>query len=245
MSLPRQLILGIVLLAAVLALFEFTDIDLRVQDSLYLGHGNWRVEHQDDVLLNSIFYSGAKTVISVVGTLCGVACFISLVWRKRLAGWRRPLLMMSLSFVIVPSVLVGLREVTNVYGPYQLARYDKDQPYVKVFETYPKTFNGQPYRQHSRGKCFPAGHATGGFAMMMLFFVLRGPLLRWLGLAFALAAGWAMGLYQTCSGKHFLSHTVVTMIGAWILIVLIVMFVNRLLPATPMPQRPAADPSKP
>ena len=36
------------------------------------------------------------------------------------------------------------------------------------------------------------------------------------GLAFGLGVGWFMGIYQMLVGAHFLSHTVTTMILAWI-----------------------------
>lgn len=240
MPLRRQLILSVLLLAAVLGVFHVWDIDVWLQDRLYQGGDRWVLDHDKGVWMHAIFYSGLKTGAIVVGVTCGAALFAGLWWR-RLAPLRPPLLLMSLSFVLVPSVLVGLREVTNVYGPYQLARYGQEQPYVKVFGQYPRTFNGVPYRQHGCGRCFPAGHATGGFALMMLFFALRRPLLRWLGLAAGVAVGWAMGLYQMLAGKHFLSHTLTTMIAAWILILLSVMLVNRLLPARDAGIRGAAS----
>jgi membrane-associated PAP2 superfamily phosphatase len=52
---------------------------------------------------------------------------------------------------------------------------------------------------------------------MALYFVLTGGA-RWLGLACGLAAGWSVGIYQMLKGAHYLSHTVVTMIVAWLLI---------------------------
>ena len=36
-----------------------------------------------------------------------------------------------------------------------------------------------------------------------------------LGVALALAAGGAMGMYQMAKGAHYLSHTLVTMLVAW------------------------------
>ena len=37
-----------------------------------------------------------------------------------------------------------------------------------------------------------------------------------IGLALALSFGWSMGLYQMLKGSHYLSHTVITMLLAWI-----------------------------
>ena len=38
----------------------------------------------------------------------------------------------------------------------------------------------------------------------------------------ALAVGWSMGTYKMLLGDHFLSHTIITMIIAWFIILIIV-----------------------
>jgi membrane-associated PAP2 superfamily phosphatase len=66
-----------------------------------------------------------------------------------------------------------------------------------------------------RGGCFPAGHASAGFAFVAGFFAFRHTLprlaARWL-LGAALA-GLVLGLAQQVRGQHFMSHTLWT---AWI-----------------------------
>jgi membrane-associated PAP2 superfamily phosphatase len=65
------------------------------------------------------------------------------------------------------------------------------------------------------GGCFPAGHASAGFAFVAGFFVFRHTLprlaARWL--LGALIAGFLLGLAQQVRGAHFMSHTLWT---AWI-----------------------------
>lgn len=62
------------------------------------------------------------------------------------------------------------------------------------------------------GKCFPAGHASAGFAFVGGYFALRHRLPRAarLWLACALLAGLALGWAQQVRGAHFLSHTLWT-----------------------------------
>ncbi len=67
------------------------------------------------------------------------------------------------------------------------------------------------------GRCFPAGHASAGFAFLGGFFVLRpvSPGLARRCLALVLAAGFALGLAQQLRGAHFMSHTLWTAWFCW------------------------------
>lgn len=62
------------------------------------------------------------------------------------------------------------------------------------------------------GHCFPAGHASVGFAFCVGYFALRHHhprLARW-WLATAFATGLLLGVVQQLRGAHFLSHTLWT-----------------------------------
>lgn len=68
------------------------------------------------------------------------------------------------------------------------------------------------------GRCFPAGHASAGFAFVGGFFVFRHRAAsiarRWL--LGALAAGLVLGLAQQARGAHFMSHTLWTVFVCWV-----------------------------
>ncbi|MDB5845293.1 MAG: (acid phosphatase) superfamily protein-like protein [Polaromonas sp.] len=65
------------------------------------------------------------------------------------------------------------------------------------------------------GGCFPAGHASAGFAFFGGFFAFRQVLPRtaWRWLAGAMLAGCLLGLAQQVRGAHYMSHTLWT---AWL-----------------------------
>lgn len=65
------------------------------------------------------------------------------------------------------------------------------------------------------GHCFPAGHATTGFAFVGGYFALRRqmPRIAWAWLVVALITGFALGAGQQLRGAHFISHTLWT---AWV-----------------------------
>lgn len=68
-----------------------------------------------------------------------------------------------------------------------------------------------------RGGCFPAGHASTGFAFIGGFFAFRHtlPKTAWRWLAGALTAGLVLGLAQQVRGAHYMSHTLWTAWFCW------------------------------
>lgn len=211
----RHLVGTVLLLLGALALFEVTDLDLRLQDRLFLsGSNRWLIDAKEPIG-RLLFYSGIKVLLVVIGVGFALVYLMSFSIAA-LRNYRRQMLLMVAAMSVVPLVIAGLKNATNVYFPSQLERYGGDKPYVKVFARFPPG-----NEQARRGYGYPAGHASGGFSLMALYFVFstrRGSLL---GLGTGLAVGWAMGGYQMAKGAHFLSHTVVTMLAAWLIILVI------------------------
>lgn len=132
--------------------------------------------------------------------------------RARFARWiESPGLGSAVLTLMTVPVLAGLgKSTTNIFTPAQIRRYGGDMPYIKLFETYPA--NGRP---EERGRGFPAGHASGGSALLGLVALRRTRAWRWGAIALGLGAGWAMDGYQMLKGVRYLSHTVATMLLAW------------------------------
>jgi membrane-associated PAP2 superfamily phosphatase len=87
---------------------------------------------------------------------------------------------------------------------------------VDFLDTYLEDFT-----QTGNQLCFPAAHASGGFALLSLFFLFKTRKNKMLALAAAMTTGWTTGLYKMLIGDHFLSHTIVTMLLAWLIILII------------------------
>lgn len=85
-----------------------------------------------------------------------------------------------------------------------------------------------------RGSCFPAGHASAGFAFVGGWFVFRevAPVLARRWLVVALAAGLLLGLSQQWRGAHFMSHTLWSGWLCWCLAWALDGLRRRLAPAT-------------
>lgn len=73
-------------------------------------------------------------------------------------------------------------------------------------------------RDGGPGHCFPAGHASAGFAFVGGWFALRrcAPRAATAWLAAALLAGLLLGISQQLRGAHFLSHTLWTAWVCWL-----------------------------
>lgn len=210
----RQLVVTGVALVAVFLLFRLTEWDLAIQDKLYVPPKGWSV-NKDEPIGKLIFYTGPKLELGVFGGVCLLTFLLSFHF-VRLVPYRCPALLMCLSLAAVPGTVAALKHVSGVYTPSEVRRYGGMHEYAHPFQ--------RQWQKGDSGKAargFPAGHASGGFALMMLYFALRDRRARILGLLGGISVGWIMGVYQTLNGQHFFSHTPITMVLAWVIILLV------------------------
>jgi membrane-associated PAP2 superfamily phosphatase len=222
LSLNKQLILSIALLAITLIVFQETDLDLYTEDLFYnFTTHHWLIDRKNK-LLNFIFYSGIKEIL----IFFALSVLIALIFfRKKslVQDYKKGLMIVLLSAIFIPLVIGELKAVTNTPCPKNIHHYDGNYPDLKVFDPYPTNF-----KQECIIKCWPAGHASGGFALLSLFFLFKQPSNRKKAILFALMIGWSMGTYKMLIGDHFLSHTIITMLLAWAIILTIVYFIEKI-----------------
>ncbi len=213
MKLSRPLTLGFAALCLVLALETFTNTDVWLQNYFYdAANMQWLINPLRHKELTVFFYDGLKRALMIFAACCLLNLLLS-IKIGTLRQYNHFCVVMLLSFILVPTIVAGAKYYTNVYCPYQLDIYNGAYPFVRVLESYPADFV-----QTKIGKCFPAGHATAGFAFMGLFYAFRQRANRRLGLAIGLGLGWMAGIYQMLRGQHFLSHTLFSMIASFMLI---------------------------
>lgn len=214
----RSLYPAIFLLIATFVLFEATNLDLRVQDHLYdFTAKAWLVDARARIP-RLLFYTGPKTLLFAFGFFLIGVCCASRKWREKLVGarfQRRDLLVVIATLITAPSLISISKATTNVFCPCEVRRYGGDNPYEKVCESYPA--NDRPAK---RGRGFPAGHASGGFALLSLAGLARSRKGIRIGIAIGLGVGTIMGVYQMFKGAHYLSHTLITAIFCWIIFLL-------------------------
>jgi membrane-associated PAP2 superfamily phosphatase len=123
---------------------------------------------------------------------------------------RRRAAYLFLALAVVSVACTQLRELTFMATPRQLTMYGANPgvPHLLLFDAKPP---GYP------SDAFPAGHASGGFALLALAYAWPSSVARRRGVGIALLVGGWMGLYQIARGEHFLSHTLATAALAWLL----------------------------
>jgi membrane-associated PAP2 superfamily phosphatase len=174
-------------------------LDLWGQSFFWNGTA-WLLPHEN-ALGRALAYDGPKALIIIWALLLiGAAIFAKHV--------RVRALYLLACLAVVSVVCTQLRAVTGMATPLELKSFGGSYDHLLLFQTKPAG-----YPSHA----FPAGHASGGFALLGLYWILKAR--RWRGLALGLGVGCWMGFYQVARGEHFLSHTLATAALAWLLCV--------------------------
>ena len=216
----KQIVITAFLLIAVIALFQFSNLDIFVQSFFYdFEKKSWLID-KNEPILKFFFYDGIKNLLLFFGLLI----LVSLIFFRKnilVQEYKKGLIIVLLSAILVPSIIGFLKDITNTPCPCNIVYFNGTYPDKKVFDSYPKDFV-----QKSKVKCWPAGHSSGGFALMALFFLFKTPKNQKKALFVALIIGWSMGTYKMLLGDHFFSHTIITMLMAWLIILIIVKFIQ-------------------
>ena len=159
---------------------------------------------RDHRFLTQVMHDGARTLAGLlVGTLAiAVVCPMGPLRALR-RGQRLWLLAAVVGGLVLPA---SLKRLSATSCPWDLREFGGAYAWVSHWQW--TRVDGGP------GHCFPAGHASAGFAWIAGFFAWpAGSVMarRWLW--GALLAGLALGLAQQLRGAHFMSHTLWT---AWI-----------------------------
>jgi membrane-associated PAP2 superfamily phosphatase len=197
--------LTLMLLAS--ALLMSGGVDQRIADAVYHAEGNhWLLKNY--WLTAELIHRGGKWLSASAAVLVFVAAVVA--WMNPLhRRWRWPLTMLGVSIALSTALVSQLKRATGMDCPWDLGRYGGRLPYYGLFESR----HGLP----ATG-CFPAGHASAGYAWLALYFfaLATRPNLRWPALGVGLVAGGVLGIAQQLRGAHFLSHDLWTLAICWI-----------------------------
>jgi membrane-associated PAP2 superfamily phosphatase len=185
-----------------LVAWDFSGADMKIEahwggSAGFALRSNWWME--------KILHEGARSI----GWLFLLALLLS-IWRP----WGGLRTLATIDRVgVFGSVLCALLSVAIIKSfsqtscPWDLQVFGGLAPYVSHWDFWQRDGGG--------GHCFPAGHASTGFAFMAAYFGLKQnkapAALAWL--LGALLVGFVLGISQQMRGAHFMSHTLWT---AWL-----------------------------
>ncbi|MDA8523590.1 phosphatase PAP2 family protein [Acidovorax sp. NCPPB 4044] len=157
---------------------------------------------RDDWFFASVMHEGARRAAWVLMVLLAASVWWPVGWLRRLSTAERA--QMAASALIALGVVTAFKQASATSCPWDLAEFGGMARYVSHWSR--GIFDG------GSGHCFPAGHASAGFAFLGGYFALRhrhpGPARWWL--AASIAAGLILGAAQQVRGAHFMSHTLWT-----------------------------------
>jgi len=214
----KRLIAPALFLAGVIGFFGFPfapgeKVDFWFQSFFWNGK-NWLIPH-DHFLGKILAYDGPKALI----ILFAVYLLVIILLPKFAPRWmnRRQAIYVFVSMAVVSVTSTQLRAITNMATPLELTNYGGAFPHLLLFQSKP-----EGYPCHA----FPAGHASGGLALISLYWAWFNQPYRKLGLWIGLGLGGLMGLYQIARGEHMLSHTLATLGIAWLLSALLAIVIK-------------------
>ena len=156
-------------------------------------------------LMSAVLHEGARRVSWVL-----MVTLILAIWWP--VGFLRQLTRGERAGIVAGTVLALLsvsllKSVSRTSCPWDLAEFGGMVPYISHWN-FGMTDGGG-------GRCFPAGHASAGFAFVAGYFWLQdqAPRAAKAWLTAAVIAGLGLGLAQQWRGAHYLSHTLWT---AWV-----------------------------
>lgn len=119
-------------------------------------------------------------------------------------------MIVALIMVAGPGVVSLLKSFSHHSCPWDLVRYggsDYEYPLLGSAEGFV-----------GKGGCFPGGHASGGFGLLALYFLLypwSKNAATW-GVMLVILLGMVMGFGQVMRGAHFFSHNLWSVWWVWL-----------------------------
>lgn len=192
------LLISILILAA--------DLDRDVADYFYSIQGNswaWK----ESWLAEEFFHKGGRS-LSILLALSLLVLVMASRFSFWLSPYKKPLLYLFVATAGSSLLISLLKSTLAVSCPWEFERYGGNILYSNVFE--------QLVLRNGEG-CFPAGHASAGYAWISAYFVgvHYQSRWRWLGLVAPLLVGMVLGAVQQIRGAHFLSHDLWSLAICW------------------------------
>lgn len=205
----KTVLLPLLILSLMFYLFYQLKLDFVVADWLYQRQGS-RWVLQQHWLMQTILHDRVRDLNLMV--VVALSCYgVWLCFAGQSAVLRRAVATLLCSLLSCFAVVSLLKHVLPMECPWDLQQFGGDLPFYGLLEPRPE---GTPIHL-----CFPAGHASIGFAWLGLYYFFLDVKPQWASNALIGAAvtGLLLGAVQQSRGAHFFSHDIATAAICWAL----------------------------
>ncbi len=206
---PSQIFIVFFILALLSVASHQFGFDEWMEQHVYFmegGNGSyfpWR----DNYWLYQVMHEDGRALVKRLFFLNLSLLLLSFVF-KRLAFYRMSFVYIALSTLISTGMISFLKHHTTLPCPQSLKEFGGTRVWLNIWQLFE--------RDLPSGGCYPAGHASGGYAWLCLAFLFPyRSRAFYLALLPGVALGLSFGLAQQLRGAHFISHDLLTVAICW------------------------------
>ena len=209
---------------AIFIIFDLTSLDQAISNWLYYPAGTFPFAH--DRFFENLTHRWPRIIPNWTGELALIGSALSFIWPllrpeghggliRRLEALRiapilrfttqhrRDFLFVVVAFAVTTGMIHFFKSHTSIYCPVETTLYGGIEDKKEWFRNF------DLLHEAGAGRCWPGGHASGGFTMLALYFVARRYQWRYAKatLYASLVLGTIYGTTRIVQGWHFMSHT--------------------------------------
>lgn len=203
--------LPVVLAGCGLALVSAGDLDARLVDPFFdAPSASW--PYRWSFWAQTVLHQGGRDLVIAIAAGALLAALLAGRVRALSGRWRWPAFYFVLALGLSTGVVALLKSMSWVPCPWRSVRYGGDVVHGSLWMLSPGG------RLH--GHCDPASHAShasSGFALTTLYYVLRSahPRAAWVALGAGALVGCAFAAAQVVRGAHYPSHNLWSALIVW------------------------------
>ncbi len=190
-----------------LLVFELYSLDISIAKLFFNTELN-KWYFGDDWWTVTLIHKWGRNLIALIALSVILALILSFFSHK-IRKYNVALFYILTTILLATGTVAGLKHLTNVDCPWDLTVFNGSQPYFHIF--------ADKSAKLIKGGCFPGGHSSGGFSLLLFYFLLRDYNKRYayIALGLTICIGSLFGFGQWVRGAHFVSHDITSAMISW------------------------------